>query len=91
MKAARDAGEPISKGRVNRRAIEARQLRSALLGVALVAGIVLINAVLAILFIALIQSLGLFASAASEAADLSALGSAEMVIGPARRRGVVAG
>jgi hypothetical protein len=63
----RDAGEPISKGRADRRATDARELRGALLGVALFAAVVLVNAILAIAFIALMQALGLWASAAGEA------------------------
>jgi hypothetical protein len=63
----RQAVNPVSKGRVDRRSVEARALRNALLGVALFAGIVLFNAIVAVLFIALLQSLGLWTSAPSEA------------------------
>jgi hypothetical protein len=58
----------MSKGRVDRRATETRELRTALLGVALFAAVVLVNAILAIAFIALMQALGLWAFAAAETA-----------------------
>ena len=66
----RDIGEPLSRGQVDRRAAEARALRDALLFVALFTGVVLVNGILAILFIALMQALGLWGPAASEAASL---------------------
>ena len=66
MKTVRDAGEPLSRGQVDRRAGEARALREARFGVALFTGVVLINGILAILFIALIQDLGLWGSAAGD-------------------------
>jgi hypothetical protein len=66
VKTKRDAGEPISKGRVDRRATEARALRGALGLVALFAGIVVVGAILAILFIALMQALGLWMAEAAE-------------------------
>jgi hypothetical protein len=52
--------------------------RNALLGVALFAGIVLINAILAILFIALMQALGLWMAGAAAAAFIPPDGAAEL-------------
>jgi hypothetical protein len=63
----RDIGEPLSRGQVDRRAAEARALRDALFGVALFTGVVLVNGILAILFIALMQALGLWGTAADGA------------------------
>jgi hypothetical protein len=68
VRSEREAGEPVSEGRVDRRATEARELRTALLGVAFFAAIVLVNAIVAIAFIALMQALGLWALAPAEAA-----------------------
>jgi hypothetical protein len=65
----RDAGEPISRGQLNRRGAEARALRTALFGVAFFTGVVLVNGILAILFIALMQALGLWQVPASESAQ----------------------
>jgi hypothetical protein len=64
-----DDGEPISRGQLKRRAAEARALRTALFGVALFTGVVLVNGILAILFIALMQALGLWQVPASESAQ----------------------
>jgi len=66
----RDTGEPLSRGQVDRRAVEARALRDALFGVALFSGVVLVNGILAILVIALMQALGLWGPAAGDAASL---------------------
>ena len=66
MKTLRDASKPIRKGRIDPRGSEAQALREALLGVALFAGVVLVNAILAILFIALMQALGLWMPEAAE-------------------------
>lgn len=60
----RDIGEPHSRGQVDRRAVEARALREALFGVAFFPRVALINGILALLFIALMQALGLWGSAA---------------------------
>jgi len=66
----RDTGEPLSRGQVDRRAVEARALRDALFGVALFTGVVLVNGILAILLIALMQALGLWGVAAGDGASL---------------------
>jgi hypothetical protein len=78
VKIVRDAGEPLSRGQVDRRAADARALRDALLFVALFTGVVLINGILAILFIALMQALGLWTPVAVETAFLSAESPDEM-------------
>ena len=54
-------------GQLDRRAIEAKARRDVLVGVALFAGIVAIGAILAILFIALMQAAGLWTTYAVEA------------------------
>jgi hypothetical protein len=69
----RDIGEPLSRGQVDRRAAEARALRDALFGVALFTGVVLVNGILAILFIALMQALGLWGMAAADGASLDGI------------------
>jgi len=69
----RDTGEPLSRGQVDRRAVEARALRDALFGVALFTGVVLVNGILAILFIALMQALGLWGAAAGDGASLDGI------------------
>ena len=66
----RDAGEPLSRDLVDRRATEIRALSNALLGVALFSGAVLINGIVAILFIALMQALGMWGPATAEAASV---------------------
>ena len=70
MKTMRDAGEPLSQGQVDRRAGEARALRDALLGVALFSGVVLVNGILAILFIGVMQALGLWGPVTTEDASV---------------------
>lgn len=70
MKPKRDTGEPPSRGQVDRRAVEARALREALFAVAFFTGAVLINGILAILFIAFVRALGLWGSAAGDGASL---------------------
>lgn len=69
----RDIGEPLSRGQVDRRAAEARALRDALFGVALFTGVVLVNGILAILFIAVMQALGLWGTAAADGASLEGI------------------
>jgi hypothetical protein len=63
----RDAGEPLSHGQLDRLAAETKALRDTLLGVALFTGVVLVNGILAILFIALMQALGLWGPASETA------------------------
>jgi hypothetical protein len=58
MNADRDDGEPISAGRQDRRAAEARTLGNVLFVVALFIGVVLINGILAILLIELFRVVG---------------------------------
>lgn len=53
-----EQGEPISAGRRDRRATEARALRNALFAAGLFAGAVLINGILAMLLIELLQAIG---------------------------------
>jgi hypothetical protein len=65
----RDIGEPLSRGQVDRPAAEARALRDALFFVALFTGVVLVNGILTPL-IALMQGLGLWGPAVSEAASI---------------------
>jgi len=64
----RDAGEPLSRGQVDRRSADARALRNALFGVALFTGVVLINGVLAILLIEALQAIGWWPESASDGA-----------------------
>jgi hypothetical protein len=66
----RDAGEPLSRGQADRPAAEARGRRAAIFFAVLLTGAVLVNGILAILFIALVQALGLSGPAAGEAASL---------------------
>lgn len=73
MRDMRDIGEPLSRGQVDRRSAEARAVRDALFGVALFTGVVLVNGILAILFIALMQALGLWGSAAADATSLEGI------------------
>ena len=54
----RDDGEPISRGQLDRRAADRQGLGNAIWFVAFFAGAVLVNGILAILFIALLQALG---------------------------------
>ena len=56
----RDEGEPISRGRTDRRAAHAKAVRSALRGVALFGGVVLVNGILAILGIEALQAVGVW-------------------------------
>jgi hypothetical protein len=58
MSASRDDGEPISAGRRDRQAAEARTLGNVLFAVALFTGVVLINGILAILLIELFRAAG---------------------------------
>ena len=64
----RDDGEPISRGQLDRRAADAQALRNALLGVALFAGVVLVNGILFILLIELLQAIGAWPEPASDGA-----------------------
>lgn len=61
-----DDGEPISRGQVDRPALERRALRNALFGVALFAGVVLVNGILFILLMGLLQAIGWWEVSASE-------------------------
>ena len=72
----RDVGEPLSRGQLDRRAADARALRDVLFSVALFSGVVLVNGILAILFIALMQALGLWGPAAAEAVSLEGIADA---------------
>jgi hypothetical protein len=67
-----DDGEPISRGQVDLRALERRALRNAMFGVALFAGVVLVNGILFILLIGLFQALGWWEVAASEGVNNAA-------------------
>lgn len=58
MNRIRDEGEPISDGRRDRRGADPGALRDALFAAAFFGGVVLINGILAILFIALAQAMG---------------------------------
>lgn len=51
-------GEPISRGRIDRRAADARAVRNAAVGVALFGVVVVINGLLALLGIEALQALG---------------------------------
>jgi hypothetical protein len=66
VKTNRDADEPLSPDGQDRRSTDAGGLRDALSLVALFAGIVLVGAILGILFIALMQALGLWMAEAAE-------------------------
>jgi hypothetical protein len=68
----RDNGEPISRGQLDRRAADKQALRDVLLAVALFAGAVLVNGILAILIISLLQALGWWDVSASEGASSAA-------------------
>jgi hypothetical protein len=65
----RDAGEPVSRGRLDRKAAEARALQNALFAVGLFAGIVLVNGILALLFIGFAQAIGWWDVSTSEGAE----------------------
>ncbi len=67
----RGNGEPVSKGRLTR-AADAQALRDTVLMVGLVSGVVLVNGILAILFIALMQALGLWGPTAEALSSESA-------------------
>lgn len=64
-------GEPMSKGQIDRHAQDARALRDTLFAVAFFTAVVLINGVLAILFIALMQALGLWGVGVTETTSVS--------------------
>jgi hypothetical protein len=68
----RDDGEPISRGQLDRKAAERRALANALFAVGLFAGVVLVNGLLAILFIELMQAVGWWGSSESESAERAA-------------------
>jgi hypothetical protein len=68
MKTMRNAGEPLSGGRVDRRAADARAFRGTLLMVGLFTGVVLVNGVLALVLIEVLQALGWWPEPASEGA-----------------------
>lgn len=63
----RGGGEPISHGQLDRHAAGRRALRDTLFGVAFFAVVVLVNGILAILFIALMQAIGWWGPSESEA------------------------
>lgn len=67
-------GEPLSRGRVDRRVVDGQALRDTVLFVAIFTVVVLVNGILAILFIALMQALGWWSPVAAEAASCSAEG-----------------
>ncbi len=67
----RGHGEPVSRGRLDRRDADARGFRETVLMVGLFSGVVLINGTLAILFIALMQALGLWMPVLAETARVS--------------------
>jgi hypothetical protein len=56
----RDEGEPISRGQVDLGAADVRALRSAVIGVAFFAVVVLVNGILAILGIEALQAIGVW-------------------------------
>ena len=56
----RDDGEPISRGRSDRRTADARALRSTLVAVALFVGVVLVNGILVILGIEVLEAMGIW-------------------------------
>lgn len=62
-------GEPMSRGQVDRKKADARALRNALFGVALFTVVVLVNGILAILFIGFAQAIGWWEVSASEGAE----------------------
>jgi len=68
----RDEGEPISRGQVDRRAADARALRDTLFAVGLCAGVVLVNGLLAILFIELMQTMGWWGTSDLDRAERAA-------------------
>ena len=70
--------EPEARGRLDRRAVEAKARRDVLVGVALFTGIVMISSILAILFIALMQAAGLWTTYADEAMSLPAAEAEEL-------------
>jgi hypothetical protein len=56
----REAGEPMSRGRTDRRAADARVLRTTVVAVALLTGIVLANGILVIFGIELFEAMGIW-------------------------------
>ena len=60
MMVRRDDGEPIGRGQLDRRAADRRALGTALWFVALFAGAVLVNGILAILGIEALQTMGVW-------------------------------
>ena len=71
MRTGRDAGEPFSGGQIDRRDAEHGALRDALFFAVFVTGAVLVNGILAILFIALMQEIGIWASLQEATEDLA--------------------
>lgn len=69
MTAMRDDGEPISHGQLDRAAVERRALKDVLFAVGLFAVVVLVNGLLAILFIELMQVIGWWGAPTSEASQ----------------------
>lgn len=61
-----DAGEPLSRGQVDRRAADARAFGNTLLMVGLFTGVVLVNGILALVLIEVLQALGWWPESASE-------------------------
>ena len=74
----RDNGEPVGKGRLDRQAEDRRALRTAVFAVAFFTAVVLVNGLLAILFIALLQSLGLWGVGATETTSVSLEGTEDL-------------
>jgi hypothetical protein len=74
MREIRDDGEPISAGRQDRQAAEARTLRDALFAVALFTGVVLVNGIVSILLIELFQAVGWWEGSRPAAVDQAAAG-----------------
>lgn len=67
-----EIGEPLSRGRSDRRNGDAPAFRDALLGVALFGLVVLVNAILAILFIGWAQAVGWWEVSLSDGAERAA-------------------
>ena len=66
MRPSRDRGEPISRGRQDRRSAERRALGDALFFAALFGGVVLVNGILAALLIEFLQAMGWWEVRAAE-------------------------
>ena len=77
----RDAGEPMSRGQLDRRAADARASRGALFWVALCTGAILVNGILAILFVALMQALGAWVPVMAETPFVSPEGPEALTTG----------